>query len=212
MGVAPDEQPADDRPQRQALRRPDIGRDPRFLTPELRQRNLAALHAIVQDWIRTFADLKSLDARDWNAVRVVPDRSGGEIRIPGRPWRFHEPVGSDDDQQVPARQGEHNSEVLAELGFGPAEITKIGESGALAAWYNSRGHYDDAIEWARRVTEPGLAGATGPALPELIEAARRIGDLAAAADALRQLTDRVALARSRPLLYTNFRHIYYRNT
>jgi crotonobetainyl-CoA:carnitine CoA-transferase CaiB-like acyl-CoA transferase len=138
-----------------AMRRPDIGRDPRFLTPELRQRNLAALHAIVQDWIRTFADLESLDAqmdeakiatgqvrtvkefadsdwaRDWNAVRVVPDRSGGEIRIPGRPWHFHEPAGSDDDQQVPARQGEHNSEVLAELGFGPAEITKLGESGAL---------------------------------------------------------------------------------
>jgi hypothetical protein len=50
--------------------------------------------------------------------------------------------------------------------------------------------------------------ATGQALPELIEAARRLGDLAAAADALRQLTELEALTRSRPLLYTNFRHIY----
>jgi hypothetical protein len=45
-------------------------------------------------------------------------------------------------------------------------------------------------------------------LPELIEAVRRMGDLAAVADALRQLTERVALTRSRPLLYTNFCHIY----
>ena len=137
-----------------AMRRPDIGRDPRFLTPELRQRNLAALHAIVQDWIRTFADIESLDAqmdeakiatgqvrtvkefadsdwaRAWNAVRAVPDRAGGEIRIPGRPWHFRDTITSD-DQQVPATQGEHNDEVLAELGFSPAEITKLRESGAL---------------------------------------------------------------------------------
>ena len=137
-----------------AMRRPDIGRDPRFLTPELRQRNLAALHAIVQDWIRTFADIESLDAqmdeakiatgqvrtvkefadsdwaRAWNAVRAVPDRAGAEIRIPGRPWHFRDTITSD-DQQVPATQGEHNDEVLAELGFSPAEITKLRESGAL---------------------------------------------------------------------------------
>jgi crotonobetainyl-CoA:carnitine CoA-transferase CaiB-like acyl-CoA transferase len=137
-----------------AMRRPDIGRDPRFLTPELRQHNLAALQAIVQDWIRTFADLESLDAqmdeakiatgqvrtvkefaasdwaRDWNAVRAVPDRSGGEIRIPGRPWHFGDTAGPG-GQQVPARQGEHNDEVLAGLGFSPAEITKLRESGAL---------------------------------------------------------------------------------
>src|SRR5260370_34057384 len=30
-----------------AIRRPDLGRDPRLLTPELRLRNLAALHRIV---------------------------------------------------------------------------------------------------------------------------------------------------------------------
>jgi crotonobetainyl-CoA:carnitine CoA-transferase CaiB-like acyl-CoA transferase len=137
-----------------AMRRPDIGRDPRFLTPELRQRNLAALHAIVQDWIRTFTDIESLDAqmdeakiatgqirtvrefadsdwaRDWSAVQAVPDRSGGEIRIPGRPWHFRDAIAPG-GQQVPAMQGEHNDEVLAELGFSPAEIAKLRESGAL---------------------------------------------------------------------------------
>src|SRR3954470_15740581 len=46
-----------------AMRRPDLAHDPRFLTPELRLRNLGALHQIVQDWIGTFSDMESLDAQ-----------------------------------------------------------------------------------------------------------------------------------------------------
>jgi len=137
-----------------AMRRPDLGRDPRFLTPELRRHNLAALHRIVQEWMWTFADMESLDAqldeakiatgqvrtlrefadgdwaREWNAVRAVPDRSGGEIRIPGRPWRFggEPPAG---DFPVPARQGEHNLEILLDLGLTVAEIEALEATGAL---------------------------------------------------------------------------------
>jgi crotonobetainyl-CoA:carnitine CoA-transferase CaiB-like acyl-CoA transferase len=137
-----------------AMRRPDLGRDPRFLTPELRQRNLAALHATVQDWIKTFADMESLDAQldeakiatgqlrtmrefadsdwvhNWGAVRTVPDRSGGEIRIPGRPWHFADQPETIESQS-PAHQGEHNVQVLTELGFPPAEIAKLRDTGAL---------------------------------------------------------------------------------
>jgi crotonobetainyl-CoA:carnitine CoA-transferase CaiB-like acyl-CoA transferase len=137
-----------------AMRRPDLGRDPRFLTPELRLRNLAALHRIVQEWIWTHHDMASLDAqldeakiatgqvrsvrefadsdwaREWHAVRTVSDRSGGEIRIPGRPWHFADQVAGDDDQ-LAARQGEHNAEVLAELGFGAPEIAALEAYGAL---------------------------------------------------------------------------------
>src|SRR5271156_1292071 len=137
-----------------AMRRPDLGRDSRFLTPELRLRNLAALHRIVQEWIWTFADMDSLDTqldeakiatgqvrtlrefadsdwvREWKAVRTVPDRSGGEIRIPGRPWHFADQVVTD-EHHLPARQGEHNTCVLAELGLPPAEITALKDSGAL---------------------------------------------------------------------------------
>ena len=137
-----------------AMRRPDLGRDPRFRTPELRLRNLDALHRIVQEWIWTFADMESLDAqldeakiatgqvrsvrefadsdwaRQWNAVRAVPDRSGGEIRIPGRPWHFADQVAADEGQ-LAARQGEHNAEVLSELGFSAAEIAALEASGAL---------------------------------------------------------------------------------
>jgi crotonobetainyl-CoA:carnitine CoA-transferase CaiB-like acyl-CoA transferase len=137
-----------------AMRRPDLGRDPRFGTPELRLRNLAALHRIVQEWIWTFGDMESLDAqldeakiatgqvrsikefaasdwaREWDAVRTVSDRSGGEIKIPGRPWHFADKAAADEGQ-LAARQGEHNAEILAELGFSAAEIEGLEAGGAL---------------------------------------------------------------------------------
>jgi crotonobetainyl-CoA:carnitine CoA-transferase CaiB-like acyl-CoA transferase len=137
-----------------AMRRPDLGRDPRFRTPELRLRNLAALQRIVQDWITTFGDMATLDAQldeakiatgqvrttkefaasdwaqEWSAVRTVPDRSGGQISIPGRPWHFTEDAAPGDDQ-LPARQGEHNIQVLTELGYSTAEITALQDRGAL---------------------------------------------------------------------------------
>ena len=137
-----------------AMRLPDLGTDPRFLTPELRLRNLEVLHRIVQEWIWTFSDMESLDAqldeakiatgrirstkefaasewaRTWNAVRTVSDRSGGEIKVPGRPWHFaDQPAAA--EGQLAARQGEHNAEVLRELGFSAAEIAAFEASGAL---------------------------------------------------------------------------------
>jgi crotonobetainyl-CoA:carnitine CoA-transferase CaiB-like acyl-CoA transferase len=137
-----------------AMRRPDLGKDPRFLTPELRLRNLTALHRIVQEWIWTFGDMESLDAqldeakiatgrvrsirefadsdwaREWNAVRTVSDRSGGQIKIPGRPWHFADQQTADEGQ-LAARQGEHNTHILTELGFSGSEIRAFEASGAL---------------------------------------------------------------------------------
>ena len=137
-----------------AMRRPDLANDPRFLNPELRLRNLGALHQIVQDWIGTFSDMDSLDAQmdeakiatgrvrtvkefaasdwaqEWHAVRTVPDGQGGGVRIPGRPWHFNEQVAPDDGQFA-ARQGEHNTQLLTELGYGPGDIARLQESGAL---------------------------------------------------------------------------------
>jgi crotonobetainyl-CoA:carnitine CoA-transferase CaiB-like acyl-CoA transferase len=69
-------------------------------------------------------------ARDWLAVRRVSDRAGGEIRIPGRPWHFDDEV-ADDEQQFVARQGDNNAEILAELGYSPAEIAALRDTGAL---------------------------------------------------------------------------------
>jgi crotonobetainyl-CoA:carnitine CoA-transferase CaiB-like acyl-CoA transferase len=138
-----------------AMRRPDLGRDPRFLTPELRLRNLAALHRIVQEWIWTFGDMDALDAQldeakiatgrvrsvkefadsdwaqTWHAVRTVSDRSGGQIKIPGRPWHFADQPEAGDDGQLAARQGEHNTEILTELGFSAGQIATLETAGAL---------------------------------------------------------------------------------
>jgi crotonobetainyl-CoA:carnitine CoA-transferase CaiB-like acyl-CoA transferase len=137
-----------------AMRRPDLGDDPRFVTPEARLEHLDELRQIVQDWIWSFDDMASLDAQldeakiatgqlrdlkelagtqwaeQWGATRKVPDRGGGSVRIPGRPWRF----GSADDgegPQVPALQGEHNDVVLRELGYQEDEIDRMRAERAL---------------------------------------------------------------------------------
>jgi crotonobetainyl-CoA:carnitine CoA-transferase CaiB-like acyl-CoA transferase len=138
-----------------AMRRPDLADDPRFATPEARAQNLDALRAIVQEWIWTFDDMASLDAqldeakiptgrlrtvgglagsewaREWVATRTVPDRDGGEITVPGRPWHFSNDDG--EPERWPARRGEHNEEVLAELGYDPAEIDSLWRRGVLVS-------------------------------------------------------------------------------
>jgi crotonobetainyl-CoA:carnitine CoA-transferase CaiB-like acyl-CoA transferase len=162
-----------------AMRRPDLGQDPRFGTPELRLRNLEALHRIVQEWIWTFSDMESLDAQldeakiatgrvrsvkefaasqwatDWHAVRTVSDRSGGEIKIPGRPWHFADQPAADEGQ-LAARQGEHNAEILSELGFSAAQIEGFEASGALVQ-PSAAGSYPD----------PAAAPDSGSSQPEL---------------------------------------------
>jgi crotonobetainyl-CoA:carnitine CoA-transferase CaiB-like acyl-CoA transferase len=115
---------------------------------------LAALHDIVQKWIFTFEDMASLDAQfdeaklatgtvrdvkdfaktewaqSWGATRTVPDREGGEITIPAPPWHFsrHDaPL----DPQTPALQGEHNSQILSEIGYSDEDIEQLYKLSAL---------------------------------------------------------------------------------
>ncbi|MGW4515508.1 CaiB/BaiF CoA transferase family protein [Streptomyces sp. NPDC004393] len=139
-----------------AMRRPDLAGDPRFATPELRLANLNELHALVQDWIDSFEDMASLDAQfdeakiatgqlrdiaefcetewaqQWGVVREVSDRAGGTIKIPGPPWHFSLHDGTT-APQVPALQGEHNTEVLKELGYDDEHIQRLVASGAVVA-------------------------------------------------------------------------------
>ncbi|TGD89031.1 CoA transferase [Mycolicibacterium sp. CH28] len=158
-----------------AMRRPDLADDPRFRTPELRLHNLDALQHIVQDWIGTFSDMDSLDAQmdeakiatgrvrtvrefaasdwvqAWHAMRTVPDGAGGEIRIPGPPWHFD---GQTDpgDGQFAARQGEHNHQLLSELGYSPEHIAHLERSGALVQ--PGRGHGRPDVVAAARCSSP----------------------------------------------------------
>jgi crotonobetainyl-CoA:carnitine CoA-transferase CaiB-like acyl-CoA transferase len=137
-----------------AMRRPDLADDPRFRTPELRQQHLGELHEVVQTWINTFADMASLDAqldeakiatgqlrdvRDfaatewaarWEVTRQVSDRAGGSITIPAPPWHFSAHDGTL-APQVPALQGEHNAELLTELGYADREIEAMAREAAL---------------------------------------------------------------------------------
>jgi len=137
-----------------AMRRADLADDPRFRTPTDRRRNLAELHRIIQDWIWTFDDLESLNAqldeakiasgtlrttselaatdwaKEWGVTSTVSDRAGGTYTVPGQPWHFSggraETTG-----RLPARQGEHNFEVLHELGYPQDRIDALAASGAL---------------------------------------------------------------------------------
>jgi crotonobetainyl-CoA:carnitine CoA-transferase CaiB-like acyl-CoA transferase len=143
-----------------AMRRPDLAQDPRFATAGARRANLDALKRIVQAWIRTFPDMASLDAqldeakiaigelrpmrevaetewaRHWTATHVVSDRNGGELRLPGRPWRFSD--AELDPPGDPALQGEHNAEICAELGLAAGEVARLEASGALVGNFAAR--------------------------------------------------------------------------
>jgi len=136
-----------------AMRRADLASDPRFSTAEQRAANVKALHAIVQTWILTFRDMESLDAQldeakiamgqirslqelsespwsnYWGAVQEVDDRRGGIYKLHGRPWKFSGDVLP--SPQAPAFRGEHNREVMEELGLSASEIASHVKSGAL---------------------------------------------------------------------------------
>lgn len=136
-----------------AMRRPDLLDDPRFLTSALRRKNIEALKDIVQNWIWTFPNMAALDAQFdetkvaigevrsmaelaesqwaeyWGATLDVPDRQGGEFRLPGRPWKFSKadlPLPG-----APSAQGEQNAEICRELGFSDAEIAAMEKDGCL---------------------------------------------------------------------------------
>jgi crotonobetainyl-CoA:carnitine CoA-transferase CaiB-like acyl-CoA transferase len=136
-----------------AMRRPDLGKDPRFATPGARRLNLQALRQTVQAWMWSFSDMAALDAQldeakiaigevrsleeiaesewaeYWGATLEVPDRNGGTFKLPGRPWKF-----SDAELSLPAApavQGEDNHEVLKQLGYDDCAIQQMEESGVL---------------------------------------------------------------------------------
>lgn len=138
-----------------AMRRGDLARDPRFSTTQKRVENYAALHKIIQTWMDGFRDIATLDAQldeakiamgqirslkelgesewsdYWGGVVEVSNRRGGTYKLHGRPWRF-----SDEPLQAPrepAFRGEHNQEVLRELGYSSEEIGSYVSAGVLVA-------------------------------------------------------------------------------
>ncbi len=136
-----------------AMGRPDLQKDERFKGLRERHKNRHELNAIVEDWMGTLptdeAVLAALDAErvpcapvfepknavghpyfeSRRAVRVVPDPILGEIAIPGNPLRFS---GQPEDLDLTAPLlGQHNAEVLAEIGYDAAAVAALVTAGVL---------------------------------------------------------------------------------
>ena len=135
--------------------RNDLRTDDRFLSPALRRRNLKALLAEVQGWMRSFRSFSDLEyqvsgagglavgqvrtaadllATDWaeadqpTYTTMVGDR---EIRLPKGPWKFD---GKDTgDLTQAASRGAHNREVLAQIGVDDATIAAWESAGILSS-------------------------------------------------------------------------------
>lgn len=133
--------------------RPDLEHDERFADLRGRHKNREELNAIVDAWIMShstdaevLAKLEAgripsapvLDPADAighpyfesrRAVRRISDPILGEVAIPGNPLRFSEYPW--DLEQVAPLLGEHNAEVLGELGYSPASIQSLVDAGVL---------------------------------------------------------------------------------
>ena len=135
-----------------AFGQPELERDPRFRTPELRDRNLNERLALIQEVLKTRTTQEWLEILEREDVPCAPTLTRHEVI--GHPQvvaseilveHEHPVAGRVRQTRVPARfegtppdvprgapkLGEHNTEILAELGYGEAEIESLRESGAL---------------------------------------------------------------------------------
>ncbi|HIF65662.1 MAG TPA: CoA transferase [Acidimicrobiia bacterium] len=137
------------------MRRNDLLIDPRFINAQFRRTNWLELLDEIRAWVLTFRTIEELEAQvseaglavgtirtvseiaesDWSiergAIREVDDRSGGTARVPAPPWIFGQCELP--DAGLPPFQGEHNSEVLSELGLTDEEIARLQDAGILVS-------------------------------------------------------------------------------
>mgnify|MGYP000060650559 FL=1 len=135
------------------MRRNDLLLDPRFINAQFRRDNWEDLLAEIRAWVLTFRTIEELEAQvseaglavgtirsvseiaesEWaierGAIREVEDRSGGTARVPAPPWIFS---GCElPDAGLPPFQGEHNRELLAEMGLTDSEISRLEKDSVL---------------------------------------------------------------------------------
>ena len=135
-----------------AFSRPDLLEDPRFAAPELRDRNVNERLALIQEELATRSTQESLNLLEREDVPCAPALTrheviqhpqvlaseilvehehpiAGRVRQTRTPARF-EGTPPDAPRGAP-RLGEHNAEILVELGYSEPEIAALRESGAL---------------------------------------------------------------------------------
>ena len=137
------------------MRRNDLLLDPRFINAQFRRKNWSELLDEIRAWVLTFRTIEDLEAQvseaglavgtirtvseiaesEWSiergAIREVDDRSGGTARVPAPPWIFGQCELP--DAGLPPFQGEHNSEVLSEIGLTNEEIARLQDAGILVS-------------------------------------------------------------------------------
>ncbi|WP_162942150.1 CaiB/BaiF CoA transferase family protein [Desertimonas flava] len=147
-----------------ALELDGLGDDPRFGTVADRLEHFAELRAIVAEaalripdsatFERRFANhrlasgvvqsARALADSEWarhrGVIRSIPDRSGGEIRVPTGPWQFADatpdgPTGSGGSAgDIVSHRGEDNRAVLSDvLGLDEATIDDLEDRGVLSS-------------------------------------------------------------------------------
>ena len=138
-----------------ALNRPDLLDDPRFVDVASRKKNIDDLLAIIRDWARAFPDADAMErecdraglafgvlrtmpelvdtdwARERNVTVEVDDRNGGTFRIPNAPWVFS---GSDTSTRGESKyRGEDNARVLGDLlGIPNDDVARLTADGVLS--------------------------------------------------------------------------------
>ena len=136
--------------------RPQLLSDSRFADVQTRLQNLGALQDEMRAWALTLPTAQAFEDRcaqfglavgvmrsvreiaesDWStargAIAHVPDRIGGEVRIPNAPWHFtHSHVGTSGE---PRYRGEDNRNVLRDiLNMADEEIDKLEANNVLSS-------------------------------------------------------------------------------
>ena len=135
-----------------AFERPDLLKDPRFKTPQLRDQNVNERLALVQAELKTKTTAKWLEIFEKEEVPAAPALTrqemiehpqvtaseilveydhpvAGRLRQTRTAARFEgTPPGP---PQGAPRLGEHNTQILMELGLSEDEIIELSESGAI---------------------------------------------------------------------------------
>lgn len=137
------------------MRRTDLLRDERFATAPLRRQHEQELLDEVRAWLLTFPNLEEVEAQvkvaglaigvvrsveefvdsEWGQHRRpvvdISDGADGAIRIPAPPWLFSD--ATLDPSDLVARRGQHNFEVLSELGLSEEDIKTLEVGGILSS-------------------------------------------------------------------------------